>query len=43
MMLFYLALAVPYQSKLLNFLEFANEFTVYFVLLMLSALETFSA
>ena len=43
LMLFYLALAMPYQDGLQNFLEFINELCLYFTLLMLSALVTFSA
>ena len=43
LMLFYLALAMPYEDGLQNVLEIVNELCLYFTLLVLMALSTFSA
>ena len=43
MVLIYLATATPYDDRLLNILEFWNEFVIYFILLMFMSLNTFSA
>ena len=42
LMLVYLALAMPFEESLLNFVEFANELCIYFTLVVLMALNTFS-
>lgn len=42
-MLLYLALAMPFVENLSNIQEIVNELCLYFTLIMLTALETFSA